>query len=194
MPRNKAFQEDNALEKAMHVFWKKGYNATSMEDLVTAMGINRASLYDTFGDKKQLYMAALRQFQSDSQSQNSKILTQKSLSPKAQLTAILENQLEQSLQDAEQKGCMIANATAEMALLDNEVCQFVTQNKCAVEALFEKLIEDGQAKGEFYPQITPQYGAAFLVNFLNGMRVVSKTKPDEQTMRESLALALSVLG
>jgi TetR/AcrR family transcriptional regulator, transcriptional repressor for nem operon len=194
MPRNKAFSEATALEHAMLVFWKKGYNATSMEDLVTAMGINRASLYDTFGDKKQLYMAALRQFQKDSQRQNNSILAQKNQSPRAKLTAILNNQLEQSLQDTEHKGCMIANATAEMALLDAEVCQLVTQNKCAVEALFEQLIAEGQSKGEFFPHINPPSGAAFLVNFLNGMRVVGKTKPDAQTMRESLALALSVLG
>jgi TetR/AcrR family transcriptional regulator, transcriptional repressor for nem operon len=194
MPRNKAFSEETALEKAMQVFWKKGYHATSMEDLVTAMGINRASLYDTFGDKKQLYIAALQHFQKDSQRQNTNILTQKAGSPRAQLAAILNHQLEQSLQDAEQKGCMIANATAEMALLDEDVCRFVTQNKCAVEALFEQLIADGQAQGEFFQHISPPYGAAFLVNFLNGMRVVAKTKPDPPTMRESLALALSALG
>jgi TetR/AcrR family transcriptional regulator, transcriptional repressor for nem operon len=194
MPRNKAFQEEDALQKAMQVFWKKGYNATSMEDLVTAMGINRASLYDTFGDKKQLYLAALRQFQSESNRNNTTLMSRFSASPKAQLTAIMNHQLEQSLQDAEHKGCMIANATAEMALLDADVCQFVTQNKCAVEALFERLIGEGQAQGEYYTHITPQYGAAFLLNFLNGMRVVSKTQPDAATMRESLVLALGVLG
>jgi TetR/AcrR family transcriptional regulator, transcriptional repressor for nem operon len=194
MPRNKAFQEEEALQKAMQVFWKKGYNATSMEDLVSAMGINRASLYDTFGDKKQLYLAALRQFQQQSQGENRQILAGLVYSPKAQLTALLNNQLEQSLQDADQKGCMIANATAEMAILDADVFDFVNQNKCAVEELFEKLIREGQEMGEFHGNTPPQYGAAFLVNFLNGIRVVSKIKPDATTMRESLRIALGALG
>jgi TetR/AcrR family transcriptional regulator, transcriptional repressor for nem operon len=194
MPRNKAFEEKETLEKAMQVFWKKGYNATSMEDLVTGMGINRASLYGTFGDKKQLYMAALRHFQVQSQSQNNEIVAKNPTSPKAQLTAILEFQLEESLHDADHKGCMIANATAEMALLDDEVCNFVTNNKCVVEDFFEKLIREGQTQGEIRQDLPPQYAASFLINFLNGMRVVSKTKPDAQKMRKSLALALSVLG
>lgn len=194
MPRHKAFEETAALEKAMQVFWKNGYNATSMEDLVTAMGINRASLYGTFGDKKQLYMAALRQFQRESQGQNGQIMARASHSPKSQLFGLLQNQLEQSLADAENKGCMMANATAEMAILDADVCQLVVQNKCAVEALFEQLIQAGQAAGEFRAQIEPSEGAAFLVNYLNGMRVVSKTRPDAEKMRTSLALALSVLG
>jgi hypothetical protein len=101
-------------------------------------------------------------------------------SPKAQLKAILENQLEESLRDADYKGCMIANATAEMALLDEDICNFVTNNKCTVEAFFEMLIQKGQTQGEFRENLSPAYGAAFLTNFLNGMRIVSKTKPEAQ--------------
>ena len=56
MPRPKEFSPDDAIEKAMQVFWHKGYEATSMEDLLTAMDLNRGSLYDTFGDKRQLFL------------------------------------------------------------------------------------------------------------------------------------------
>jgi TetR/AcrR family transcriptional regulator, transcriptional repressor for nem operon len=194
MPRNKAFIEEDALEKAMDIFWKKGYGATSMEDLVAAMGINRASLYDTFGDKKQLYLMALKQYQLKNSLKNEDISKQNQHSPKAKLKALLENQLEQSIKDPERRGCMIANATSEMALLDADVCQFVVQNKCFIEELFQELIEEGQQKEEILPHINPKNGAAFLVNFLNGMQVVSKTKSDPTVMRESLSLALSVLG
>jgi TetR/AcrR family transcriptional regulator, transcriptional repressor for nem operon len=194
MPRNKAFDEQETLEKAMQVFWKKGYNATSMEDLVIGMGINRASLYDTFGDKKQLYLAALRRFQMQSQSTNAGLVAKNAHSAKAQLKAIMDYQLEESLQDADHKGCMIANATAEMALLDDEVCDLVTDNKCGVEDFFERLIRAGQAEGEIRKDLSPKYAAIFLISFLNGMRVVSKTKPDATKMRASMALAMSILG
>ena len=56
MPRTKAFDEQEVLEKAMELFWKKGYYATSIQDLVNHLGINRASLYDTFGGKKKLFL------------------------------------------------------------------------------------------------------------------------------------------
>jgi len=59
MPRPKSFDPDTVLTKAMGVFWEKGYDAASISDLTAAMGINRFSLYDTFGDKHELYLKAL---------------------------------------------------------------------------------------------------------------------------------------
>ncbi len=194
MPRTKAFEEKEALEKAMQVFWKKGYHATSMEDLVVCMGINRASLYDTFGDKKQLYMAALKHFQGQSQRTNRQIMARHEASPKAQIIAIMEGQLEDALNDGEQKGCLLANATSEMALLDADICQFVQNNISAVEQTFENLIRQAQARGEINADLPPQYAANFLSNFVHGMRTVTKTNPDATKMREGLKLALRVLG
>ena len=62
MARTKEFDRDAALDRAMHVFWKKGYEATSLPDLLQAMGIARQSLYDTFGEKHALFMAALERY------------------------------------------------------------------------------------------------------------------------------------
>ena len=194
MPRNKAFEEKEVLEKAMNVFWKKGYNATSMEDLVSGMGINRASLYDTFGDKKQLYMATLKYYQSQSNQNAKAIIAQNAPSPKAQLIAVCTFLMDDSLDTDTPRGCLLANATSEMALLDADICQFATQNVHSFEQTFEILIREGQAKGEFKTTTPPQYAATFLSNFLYGIRTDSKTKPDAVKMRESLALALSVLG
>jgi TetR/AcrR family transcriptional regulator, transcriptional repressor for nem operon len=194
MPRNKAFQEEEVIERAMQVFWKKGYNATSMEDLVTGMGINRASLYDTFGDKKQLFLKILKFYQIQSTQNINAVIAKKKPSPKAQLIAFAEFLMNESLEAQEPRGCLLANATSEMALLDVDICQFVTNNVHSFESTFETLIRDGQAAGEFNVNIIPAHAATFLSNFLYGVRTVSKTKPDATKMRESLALALSVLG
>jgi TetR/AcrR family transcriptional regulator, transcriptional repressor for nem operon len=194
MARNKAFLEENALERAMQVFWRKGYNATSMEDLVTEMGINRASLYGTFGDKKQLYLATLKFYQTQA-NENLKAIILQYGSPKAQLIAVAQFLMEESLeQTTEPRGCLLANATSEMALLDPDICQFVTNNVHSFEGTFEKLITKGQEIGEFTANIAPPSAATFLSNFLYGIRTVSKTKPDAAKMRQSLDLALSVLG
>jgi TetR/AcrR family transcriptional regulator, transcriptional repressor for nem operon len=195
MPRNKAFQEEEVLERAMQVFWKKGYNATSMEDLVTGMGINRASLYDTFGDKKQLFLKILSFYQNQSNRNIQAVMALKKPSPKAQLVAFVEFLMDESLEESQEpRGCLLANATSEMALLDPDICQFVTNNVHSFEQTFENLIREGQAVGEFKAPISSQYAATFLSNFLYGVRTVSKTKPDATKMRESLVLALSVLG
>ena len=194
MARNKAFLEENVLEKAMQVFWQKGYNATSMEDLVTGMGINRASLYDTFGDKKQLYLAVLKFYQTQTNEAAQAVIAENTPSPKAQLVALTHFLVNQSLDLEGSKGCLLANATSEMALLDPDICQFVTNNVHAFESTFEKLVRESQTLGEITNNTPPQYIATFLSNFLYGIRTVSKTKPDATKMRESLALALSVLG
>jgi TetR/AcrR family transcriptional regulator, transcriptional repressor for nem operon len=194
MPRNKAFQEEEVLERAMQIFWRKGYNATSMEDLVAGMGINRASLYDTFGDKKQLFLKILKFYQTQSTQNINAVMAKKKPSPKAQLIAFVEFLMDESLEPRESRGCLLANATSEMALLDADICQFVTKNVHSFENTFETLIRDGQAAGEFKVNIIPAHAATFLSNFLYGVRTVSKTKPDATKMRESLALALSVLG
>ena len=60
MARPKEFDVDDALQQALELFWRKGYEATSVQDLVAAMGIQKASLYGTFGDKHSLYMKALQ--------------------------------------------------------------------------------------------------------------------------------------
>jgi TetR/AcrR family transcriptional regulator, transcriptional repressor for nem operon len=194
MARNKAFLEEDVLERAMQVFWKKGYHATSMEDLVSGMGINRASLYDTFGDKKQLFLKVLAFYQKKSNQEISAVMASKKPSPKAQLIAFAEFLMDDSLNSAEPKGCLLANATSEMALLDPDICQFVTDNVYSFEKTFENLISEGQTAGEFKTDISPQFAATFLSNFLYGVRTVSKTQPDANKMRESLVLALSVLG
>jgi TetR/AcrR family transcriptional regulator, transcriptional repressor for nem operon len=193
MPRVKEFDEKIALEKAMQVFWKEGYHAASMEVLVNAMGISRSSFYDTFGDKKQLYLAALKLFQSQSQQQNAKVLAQSAHSPKAQITTVLQLSLEEALSDPETKGCMMANATAEMATSDPDVCSLLQNNNCALENFFIQLIKAGQSIGEFHSEIDPTAAANYLINYIHGMRLVSKTKPDPQKMRLGLELVLGGL-
>jgi TetR/AcrR family transcriptional regulator, transcriptional repressor for nem operon len=99
-----------------------------MEDLVTGMGINRASLYDTFGDKKQLFLKILAYYQNQSNRNIQAVMALKKPSPKAQLIAFAEFLMDESLESQEPRGCLLANATSEMALLDPDICQFVTNN------------------------------------------------------------------
>jgi TetR/AcrR family transcriptional regulator, transcriptional repressor for nem operon len=195
MPRNKAFQEETVLACAMQVFWEKGYNATSMDDLVKGMGINRASLYDTFGDKKQLYLATLKFYQQQANQNAAQVMAPRQDSPKAQLIALAEYLMNDALTPSTKvRGCFLANATSEMALLDDEICAFVTENVHRFEGTFEHLIRAGQAKGEFPQHLAPADTASFISSYLYGIRTVSKTKPNAEKMRASLKLALSVLG
>lgn len=133
-------------------------------------------------------------FQRQSQRQNSRAVAASGNSPKAQLMAVLQTSLEETLADPDQRGCMMANATAELAMLDENVCQLAQGNICAVEVFFEKLLRAGQGKGEFRPDFDPGAAATFLLNYAHGMRIVSNTKPDAEKMRMGLALAVQGLS
>jgi TetR/AcrR family transcriptional regulator, transcriptional repressor for nem operon len=193
MPRLKAFDEEVVLHRAMEVFWKNGYHATSMEELVQAMGINRASMYDTFGDKKTLYMRALVQYQSMSNRSNQPILLKETLSPKNRIIRLFEMYLSQSLLDPQHRGCMIANATAEMDDNDIEIRDFLQKNKCMVEGVFEQLIKQGQKIGEIPKLINAKASAVFLSQYLNGMKIIAKISNDPKILKQSLKIAMSTL-
>src|SRR5947209_10757811 len=114
MAGKKAFDPQQVLEKAMDLFWKQGYEGTSIEELVQCMGLGRGSLYDTFGDKHALYLAALSQYLTKYQGQVAAFLQQT-----APLSEILERFfqtcIEILLSDPARRGCFLVNAIIEMA-------------------------------------------------------------------------------
>jgi TetR/AcrR family transcriptional regulator, transcriptional repressor for nem operon len=149
MARPKAFDREVALGQAMYTFWKCGYEATSMQDLVDAMGINRQSLYDTFGDKHTLYLEALERYRCTDGQEFIKFLDETK-----PLRKRLENAfaaiIKQSLEDKDRKGCFIANATLELASCDTTVHHFVEANLEQVLQRLELELTKAQVKGEAY--------------------------------------------
>src|ERR1700743_1113257 len=103
MARTKDFDENEVLQKAMNLFWYKGYNGTSMQDLVDGLGISRSSLYDTFGDKHALFMRALENYQVIT-SQNLRAIVANSATTKQAISKILGNIVKELVADEEHKG------------------------------------------------------------------------------------------
>src|SRR6201986_4496734 len=114
MARHKEFDRDEALQKAMEVFWSRGYEAASIQDLVEHMGINRQSLYDTFGDKHSLFLQALDRYR---EVEGRKLfgLLEQSGSVKRALRQGFEVVVEGSLGGGERRWCCVGNATSELA-------------------------------------------------------------------------------
>src|ERR1043166_8391314 len=114
MARHKEFDRDEALHKAMEVFWARGYEATSMQNLVEHMGISRQSLYDTFGDKHSLYLEALDRYQ-EVESRKLIELLERPGSVKKALRQLFTGVVEGSLCDGQRRGCLMNNAMSELA-------------------------------------------------------------------------------
>lgn len=190
MPRTREFDRDEALEKAMELFWEQGYEATTAQDLVDHLGIGRSSLYGTFGSKHELYLAALDRYREQGDTRIRDVL-EKEQAAKAVLRRIFEETLDAALED--QRGCFMANATAERAACDEGVSERACDNLDRLEELFAELVRQGQKEGEIPEDRDPVAMGRFLAIVQYGVRVTARTGPSEEELRDAIEVALSTL-
>lgn len=193
MGKSKLFDEQEVLQKAISIFTDKGYNGTSMQELVDGLGISRSSLYDTFGDKRQLYLKALEAYQQQYGGQLCK-LTSGTQSAKAAIRDLLELVVTDLLNDKQRKGCFMVNAGIEMATQDQEVNEMICQTEQQLEQAFIKVIRQGQQKGEIDAEKDPVALARFLNNTVKGMQVSVKSTTEQSFFCDIVNSALMVLG
>lgn len=192
MPRTKQFDESEALEKAMTLFWSRGFEATSMQALVDTMGINRGSLYDSFGDKRTLFEKALERYDQEYRKARFERL-ETTLPPRRALEVFLEEAIEESVNDDERRGCFIVNTMLELAPHDPEITRYVTRVIKEAEASLERIIRRGQQRGEVSPAKDATALARFLLHVAFGLRVMARVNPRRSEMDAAARFALSAL-
>jgi TetR/AcrR family transcriptional repressor of nem operon len=192
MPKTKQFDETEVLIKAREVFSVKGYNGTSMDDLVQATGLSRSSIYDTFGDKHGLFLKSLNHYCFSQQGEIEKTCS-KTDSPKKRIRAIFDSTLKSILSDKDQKGCLMVNMSMELNAVDKEVAALSLKNMEDMEHAFSALVKDGQAKGEITKKFTPKALGRHLYSSLMGLRVSGINRPDADSLKEVVKLSLSIL-
>lgn len=193
--RTKEFETDEIAEAAMQVFWRRGYAATSVQDLVDGTGLSRSSLYSTFQNKQGLYQKALQRYELLTTLNNVKLLSG-SGSAKALIRQLLMRVVEDELNDSEHKGCLVANACLELAGHDKEVSQFVVSNLQKLQHALESLLIKAQQSGEIGSTQNPRALASFFLNTMQGLRVLGKGSPHEQRkqcLMDVVEVALNVL-
>jgi TetR/AcrR family transcriptional repressor of nem operon len=193
MARTKDFDENEVLSKAIDIFWHKGYNGTSMQDLVDGLGISRSSLYDTYGDKHTLYIKALESYQSKNSGEVCAIVN--SAAPaKETIKKLLEFITGELLKDQKHKGCFMLNAEVEVAPHDVEVSQLVCANDQQVEDAFYQAIKNGQDRGEITNKQDARALARFTFNTVKGIRVTAKSTTDKALFDDIINLAVAALN
>lgn len=193
MARTKDFDENEVLAKAIQLFWRKGYNGTSLHDLVAGLGISRSSLYDTFGDKHQLYLKALSTYRQTQVNVRNQIL-HAPVPAKEAIRQLMELTIEQMIRDKQHKGCFLVNSAVETAPHDKATNNIVCQNDQEVENAFYEVIQRGQANGEVNRQQDPRALARFLFNNIVGLQVTGKSATNKAAFEDIIRLTLSVLG
>lgn len=192
MPRVKLFDETEVLEKAMNLFWTKGFYATSIQDLVNHLGINRASLYDTYGGKKKLFERAFTHYKTG----NTIIIKQfLSTQPDVKLgfKKLFEMAIQQSCSDTESKGCLVVNTTIEFIPNEKDFLPLISDNKKQFVQIFQEYLQLGVERGQISEDKNLQAIATLFFTFYNGLKVVLKIDFDTTVFFKSVDSLLSVL-
>ena len=191
MGRTKQFDKLAALDGAMQLFWAKGFNGTSMQDLVDNLGVNRQSLYDTFGGKHELFEAALERYR--------ELLTlpvRRALEQEGPVSEVLREffqSLINALIDGEGKGCLMVNSATELASQDDAVYGTCSANARQLETAFTGMIVRAQETGEIPADRSPAQLARFLMSTMNGLAVTAKATRDREVLNDVVEVALSAL-
>lgn len=192
MPRPKEFNPDDAVEKAMQVFWHKGYESTSMEDLLGAMDLNRGSLYDTFGDKRQLFLRVVDRYCTTVVGPKFALLDQPGPALPT-LRGFIHGMLEGALADPQRRGCLIANTVMELAPHEKEIAGTLRQTLKMLEDAFFRVLDRAKQQGELNGQKDSRALARFLTTMLQGTIVMIKSGAAAQSVRQTTETALSIL-
>jgi len=191
--RTKEFDPDTVLQKALELFWERGYEATSMADLVVHLGIARASIYATFGGKHDLYVKALDRYVQGRDPGLVEALSQPGPALPA-VRALVEAYARESLCDEHRRGCMVVNAAVEVMARDQQAARRVEASWDILETALASALMRAGAQGEIPAEKDPRALARFLLVVLQGMRVLGRAHPDPGRLRDAAAQALSILS
>lgn len=192
MARTKEFDPDAALLAALELFWERGYEATSIADLVERTGVARASIYATFGDKHELYLKALDRY---GELTDPDLLTRLS-QPGPVLPAIralVERYAGEASGADGRRGCFVVNTAVELGPHDTQAARRVQGNWDFLETALTSALLRAQAQGELAAEKDPRALARMLLVLMQGLRVMGKTAAEPQRLRDAAAQALTLL-
>jgi TetR/AcrR family transcriptional regulator, transcriptional repressor for nem operon len=192
MARPREFDEGTVLGAAVLCFWRQGYEATSVRDLVEQTGVTAASLYNAFGDKRSLYQKALNHY--IERSVADRIRRCEALPPFRAIEAFFEEIVKRSLNDRDRKGCMLVNAALDVAPHDPAFREVVAEVLVSIEAFFLACVRAGQADGTITRSLSAETLAQNLLGVLMGIRVLARVRPERSLLEGAVAPALTLLS
>ncbi|MDX6329378.1 MAG: TetR/AcrR family transcriptional regulator, transcriptional repressor for nem operon [Streptomycetaceae bacterium] len=192
MARIKEFDPDAALDAALELFWRRGYEATSMADLVEHVGVARAGIYGTFGSKRDLYLRALDRYRERVAMEQLRLLSR----PGPALAAVrelVERCAAEVLADEVRRGCFAVNSAVELGPIDPRAVRRVEAGWASLETGLTSALMRAQAQGELGGERDPVALARFLLVVIQGLRVLGRTRPEPGRVRDAVEQALRIL-
>lgn len=193
MARPKTFDPDQALDAALDLFWHRGYEAASMAELQHVMGIGRQSMYDTFGDKHELFLKALDRYIE----RNGRRLRDALGGDGPVLPALREhlNATAHFLTPAgERPACLVTNTILERGHWDTMVGEVCKKNERQLLKTFEGALRRAVEGGELDEVDDPHSAALFLASTVYGMSVLAKNGASRRQLQDVAQRGLSAIG
>jgi TetR/AcrR family transcriptional repressor of nem operon len=193
MARKREFDLELVLDRAIDAFWCKGYEATSVQDLLDGMGINRGSLYDTFGDKHSLFLAAIDRYYDKALTRTCANLDA-SGPARAAIERVVRDAADCACADRQRKGCLMTNSAVELAPHCLETAERVARYYRNTEDAFCRALRRARTEGGVRSRLDDRALARFITCSLQGLQVFSKVSADRQALRDAAEGIVSALG
>ena len=193
MPKAETFNREDVLKQAVEVFHDKGYNATSMQDLVDATGLNRSSIYNSFESKLNLYLECLKAYEDKYNRQTTKRLLRSKNGFQA-IQLIFELYLDEISRSKEERGCLIVNCKSEMANHEENITKFLNANQNKTLILLEDLASQGQSDKSVNTDKSAREYALYLYASLQGFRMTGILITERKQLQGIMNTVLQTLN
>ena len=190
--RHRAFDEEQVLRKATEVFWTKGYESSTTEDLLMAMDINKGSLYNAFGNKKQLFKTVITHYAAaifETLQNDIKM----SDDPLSVIRDFFRAACDPKDLSAHLKGCFLGNAVSELASIDSELEAMAIDKLATLERIFKDGLDRAQDQGKLSVDMDTAATARYLINVWNGINVTRRMYPERKELEPLLKMSLKMI-
>jgi len=176
----------------MRLFWRKGYAATSVQDLIETLHLSRSSLYDTFGDKRTLFLEALK-FYGERVISITEHTLKTSSSPIAGIQAIFDGLIDGIGQEPGSLGCFMVNSVAELVPYDPDVTKLATEFADGLQQLLKTALTEASVQNILTKRQTPEQFASYVYNTIQGIRILIKSGATREQVQAISAITLQSL-
>jgi TetR/AcrR family transcriptional repressor of nem operon len=186
------YDPDQALNAAMHVFWQHGYEATSLQALLQAMGLSKSSLYQGFGGKKELFLRCVDRY-GEGISDTMQSLRDNTGSGLEFIEQLLLASASEARRSGARRGCLLMNTATEFAQKDPEIASRVSFAFGSLRRHLKAAVEHGQSRGEITREKDAEVLASYLLSSLGGIKTMVKGGVDEAGIKEIVSVIVRAL-
>ena len=189
MAGTKQFDHGTVVDRAMMLFWRKGYGGTSIQDLEKTTRLRRGSLYNAFGDKQGLFVAALKRYETTVSQERVRQLSNPD--PYRAIEGFLETLVMQMSEPSWPRGCLHTNTSLEFPNAPDEVLRIIAERTAGIEGAIYVVLRRAQAEGLLDPAADARAVARFYVGVAKGITVLHKVFGDASALRDIVKIAMS---